>query len=61
MTSTVYLCNGKRCKRGLCYKEGSICRHTSDIGFARNKSGPWTFTMTQSGNLIEVERKENAS
>jgi len=58
---TVYLCNGKRCKRGLCYKEGSICRHTRDIDFAQNKTGPWTFIVQEHGCLVEVERKESAS
>lgn len=58
---TVYLCNGKRCKRGLCYKEGSVCRHTTNIEFAQNKTGPWTFKATEDGNLVEVVRKESTS
>lgn len=61
MTSTVYLCNRKRCENGNCIgKPGGYCAHTQEIEFARNKTGPWTF-KNDGGHLVEVERKENAS
>lgn len=59
---TVYRCNKTRCAEGFCIgKPGGLCEHTTDIEFAQNKTGPWTFKVTEDGKLVEVTRKESTS
>lgn len=59
---TVYICNREKCKEGFCAdKAGGYCSHTTDVNFAKNKTGPWTFIVTGAGHLFEAERKESAS
>lgn len=38
-----YLCNGEdeNCKKNNCYKKGGMCKHTTDIRFAKNFYKPY--------------------
>ena len=60
MERIFYLCDGQKedCPRKFCYKNGGICKHTTDINhamnFKRKENRPF-------GNFYEIEdvsRKE---
>ena len=56
-----YLCDGERenCKRNMCYKNGGDCKHTKDIGHAKNFSRK--YVRQESSSFYENEAASKKS